>query len=257
MNTKSITKNYVKPDYRSYRMRPSEILKYGAAGFAIGCVICFLCYNTIYSLPLAGLTAFLFVKAMKKRLEEKRRKTLLYHFGSFVSSLHNAMRSGYSLENAVAVSAKEMASLYGPDDDMARELKYMENRMRMSVPPEELMKDLGVRSGIPDIGLFAELIAVAKRTGGNMGRLLDDTWRTVCGKIDTKQEIDRQLSSVRFEQTIMSVMPAVIILYMRFSFGGFMDGLYGNITGALIMTACLAIYAGAFMLGRKLVRIEI
>ena len=257
MNTKNTSRIHGKPDYRSYKMRPAEILKYGTAGFAIGCVICFLCYNTVLSLPLAGVTAFFFLRAMRKRLGEKRRKTLLYHFGSFISSLHNAMRSGYSLENAVSVSAKEMAALYGPDDDMTMELKYMENRIRMNVPPEEILKDLGIRSGIADIGLFAELVAVAKRTGGNMGRLLDDTWRTICGKIDTKQEIDRHLSSVRFEQTIMSVMPAVIILYMRFSFGGFMDGLYGNTAGIVIMTACLGLYAGAFLLGRKIVKIEV
>ena len=55
----------------------------------------------------------------------------------------------------------------------------------------------------------------------------------------------------------MSVMPGVIILYMRFSFGSFMNGLYGNITGAVIMTVCLLIYTGAFMLGKKLVRIEV
>ena len=254
MNTGKETKGFIKPDYHIYTLSPTEILRYGAAGFAIGCLICFLCYNSLYSLPLAGAAAVLFTLAMKKRLGEKRRKTLLYHFGSFVSSLHNAMRSGYSLENAIPVSARELAALYGPGDDMAAELKYMESRMRMSVTPEELIRDLGERSGVNDIVLFAELIAVAKRTGGNMGKLLDDTWRTICGKIDTEQEIDRQLSSVKFEQSIMSVMPAVIILYMRFSFGGFMDGLYGNVTGALIMTACLALYAGAFLLGRKIVR---
>lgn len=246
-------KETIKTDYHTYRMRPAETLRFAAAGFGIGCLICFLCYNTLYSLPLAAVIAFFFTRAMRKRLEEKRRRTLLYHFGSFVSSLHNAMRSGYSLENAVAVSAKELAALYGTDDDMVRELRFMENRMRMSVPPEELMKDLGARSGIGDIALFAELLAVAKRTGGNMGKLLDDTWRTICGKIDTRQQIDRQLSSVKFEQSIMSIMPAVIILYMRFSFGGFMDVLYGNLTGAVIMSGCLLLYTGAFVLGRKLV----
>ena len=238
-------------------MTPPELLKHGSAGILAGIAVCFLCYNSLYSLPLAALIAFFWLRAAKKRLGERRRNTLLYHFGGFVSALHNAMRSGYSYENAVAVSADELTALYGPDDDMVHELKFMAGRMRMSVPPEELMEDLALRSGLRDIGIFSELIAVAKRTGGNMGKLLEDTWTTICGKIDTKQEIERQLSSVKFEQTIMSIMPAVIILYMRFSFGGFMDVLYGNPTGAAIMTGCLILYTIAFLVGKKLVRIEV
>ena len=52
-------------------------------------------------------------------------------------------------------------------------------------------------------------------------------------------------------------MPAGIILYLRLSFGSFMDCLYGNITGVLIMTAALAVYLAAFYLGTKMVQIEV
>lgn len=248
---------YVKTDYGVYRMSLKETLKYGAVGCLAGCMICYLCYNSVYSLPLAGLVTYLYLRAKKKTLKEERRKKLLYHFGGAIASLHNAMRSGYSLENGISVSANELASQYGANDDMVRELRYMESRLRLNVPVEDLLRDLAARSGADDIELFSELISVAKRTGGNMGKLMDDAWHTICGKIDTEKEIDKQLASVKFEQKIMSIMPAFIILYMRFSFGGFMDSLYGNLTGAAIMTACLLIYTAAFLLGKKLVRIEV
>ncbi len=247
----------IKPDYGVYKMRGAELVKHCLIGAAIGGTVCFLCYNSLIALPLAAVIAALYVRGTARRLKEERQRKLLDHFGKFISSLHNAMRSGYALENAVSVSEKELEKLYGPADDMVRELLYMKNRLSLNVPAEELFFDLGDRSGIGDIGLFAELVAVAKRTGGNMGKLLDDTWRIICEKIDTGQEIERRLSSVKFEQLIMSVMPGVIILYMRFSFGGFMDVLYGNLKGALIMTACLLLYAGAYLLGRKMVRIEV
>lgn len=254
---KHIGKPYVKTDYSVYRMSFGEILKYAAIGVLAGGLVCYLCYNSLYSLPLAGAIAFFFLRSKGRKLREERQKKLLYHFGGFIASLHNAMRSGYALENAISVSANELASQYGEGDDCVRELRFMENRLRFNVPVEELFADLGKRSCISDIELFSELISVAKRTGGNMGKLMDDTWHTVCGKIDTGQEIDKQLSSVKFEQKIMSIMPAVIILYMKFSFGGFMDGLYGNLTGVIIMTVCLLLYAGAFLLGKKLVKIEV
>ena len=256
-NTGKHRKAVEKTDYRRYRMKASELLKYGAAGSLLGCLICFLFYNSVYSLPLAAVITVLFLKARQKDLLRERSKRLLYHFGSFVGSLYSAMRSGYSIENGIALAGKELGRLYGSEDDMVRELIFMESRLRLNIPVEELFADLAKRSGEGDIELFSELISQAKRTGGNIGRLLENTRLTICEKIDTKRQIDRQLSSVKFEQKIMSIMPGAVILYMRFSFGGFMDSLYGSLTGALIMTGCLLVYAGAYLMGKKIVRIEV
>ena len=55
----------------------------------------------------------------------------------------------------------------------------------------------------------------------------------------------------------MAVIPFVMIAYMKFSFPEFMKILYGKPTGIGVMTACLAIYFGAYLLGEKIVNIEV
>ncbi len=238
-------------------MSVAEILKYGAVGTGVGLLICLLCYNSLYSLPVAAVTAGLYLRMKKKELNEARRRRILYHFKDLIASLHNSMRSGYSVENGIAAAAAELEALYGSRDELTAEIRNIVSRMRLQVPVEELFLDLARRSGVEDIEMFAELLAIAKRTGGNLGKLLDDTWRTICDKIDTRQEIEKHLASVRFEQKIMSLMPALIILYLRFSFSGFMEKLYGNPVGIAVMTVCLLLYAVAFFWGRKLVEIEV
>ena len=77
----------------------------------------------------------------------------------------------------------------------------------MSVPVEELFSDLGERSGVEDIENFASVFKTAKRTGGDMNRVLEKVARMLGDKIDVKKEIEATLSAKKSEQMIMSLCP--------------------------------------------------
>ena len=55
----------------------------------------------------------------------------------------------------------------------------------------------------------------------------------------------------------MCVIPFIIIMYMKITFGEFLEALYGNTAGTIVMSICLAIYIAAYRLGRNLIQIEI
>ena len=79
-----------------------------------------------------------------------------------------------------------------------------------------------------------------------MTAMLSGTVNVICGIIETRQEIDAQISEKSFEQTIMSLMPAGIIIYLSFSFPEIINALYGNAFGRVMMTAALVIYAAGY-----------
>ena len=92
---------------------------------------------------------------------------------------------------------------------------------------------------------------------GRMDKILDDTVRRIRERIDTEQEIETAQAARKYEQQIMSLVPVGIILYLRFSFPGFVEQLYGNPTGIAIMSICLGIYLLAWWLGKRMVRIRV
>lgn len=247
----------VRTDYRVYHFSLRELLLYGAGGILLGAAVVWLCYDSVYGAPLAVPILIFYLVMKKKQKKEERAQILNYHFRDFLSSLHTNMLAGYALENGVRLSAGDIAKLYGRGDILAMELKDMVGQMRFGKPVEQLFLDLGIRSGVEDIRNFSEVLVIAKRTGGNMNHILESTWRNICEKIDTRQEIDTVTASKRYEQGIMSLMPAGIILYMRITFEGFSEKVYGNPAGAVLMTVCLLIYVVAFLAGRKLCRIEV
>ena len=55
----------------------------------------------------------------------------------------------------------------------------------------------------------------------------------------------------------MSVIPCALIAYIEIASPEFLDSLYKNLPGILIMSICLGIYAFAFLMGRKIVNIEV
>ena len=59
------------------------------------------------------------------------------------------------------------------------------------------------------------------------------------------------------EQLVMSMVPGVMILYMQVTSSGFLDVLYHNLPGVLVMTGCLGVYLFSFRMGRKIVRIQV
>ena len=250
-------KNNIKIDYGIYELSFIEIVKNAAVGTGLGALVCWLAYDSIYSFPLAIAIAVIYFIFRKKELAEERRRTLLYHFKDFISALHVALRSGYSVENGIISATKDTELLYGSSDILVKELKNIIGKMKIQMTVEELFTELAGRSGLEDIQMFASLMVIAKRTGGSMSKMLGETRNIICDKIDTKKEIDEQLAEAAFEQKIMSLMPAGIIIYMRLTFSGFIEQLYGNIGGVIVMTGCLALYAASFIWGRKMVRIEV
>ena len=246
-----------KQRYDAYTFTVTQWLLYLTQGAATGCFAVWICYNSLWGWPLAGLITFFFVRERKRTLLEEKKRLLHYHFKDFLSSLQIGLRAGYSVENALRSARGDLEKLYGPEDILVVELAEMIRQMGLQIPVESLFLELGRRSGIEDIQNFGEMLQVARRSGGNLSSVLQDTWKTLCEKIDTKQEIDTVIASKRYEQNFMCLMPAGIIVYLRFTFSGFIEKLYGNALGILLMTICLGIYLGAFLLGRRIVRIEV
>ena len=150
-----------------------------------------------------------------------------------------------------------MERLYPEEADIVQEFRYMESQKKVSVPVEELFLSLGERSGIEDIENFAAVFSTAKRTGGDMDKVIQTSARMLGDKIDVQKEIEATLSAKKAEQTIMSLMPAGIILYLQLTSPGFLEVLYGNAFGIFAMTVCLGIYILSYWMGKRIVDIDV
>ena len=248
---------YLKQDYDDYHFSLKEFLKYLGQALALCIMADYLFYKNIWVLFLMLPVPVFYLKWQRKQLIRERRKKLNYQFNDALVSLSVAVQAGYSVESAVKACVRDLERLYGRGTDVVEEFRYIESQQRLSVPLEELFLDFGERSQIEDIENFASVFYTAKRTGGDMNRVIQKVTRMLGDKIDVKREIEATLAAKKSEQMIMSLMPVGIILYLQMTSPGFLNVLYGNPFGIAAMSICLVIYAAAYWLGRRIVDIEV
>ena len=102
--------------------------------------------------------------------------------------------------------------------------------------------------------------SLSRKTVGNVRcsiSVIRNAVKIISEKIDTEKEIHTMLVSKKLEFEIMCAVPFVIILYMKMTFGDFLEVLYGNTAGMIVMSICLAVYIAAYRLGRYIIRIEV
>ena len=247
----------VMPDYRIYEFSRRELIAMVLTYLLLAAGLVWLFYNRWYMIvaALPGLLPYL--KQMKRKKAEERRRSLTYDFRDALDSLSVSLKAGYSVENAFPAAAHDLAAILGRDADMTKEMLFISQQSRLSVPVEDLISDFGMRSGCEDIRNFAAVFSAAKRLGGNMPAIIRSAADSIGGKIDVSREIETTLAAKQMEQKIMMGMPCGIILYMRLASPGFLDMMYTTFLGALIMTACLAGYGVAVLWSNMIVKIEV
>ena len=244
-------------NYDSYDFSAREYAVLAAQSAGICAAVDYLFYRSLWLLLLSVPFFIFWVRFQRRQKILLRRKTLNEQFRDALVSLNVAVQAGYSIENAVNSCLKDLRQLYPDTSDIVEEFQYIAHQLLLSIPVEELFLDMGRRTAIEDIENFAAVFFTSKRTGGDMSRIIQKVTRMLSDKIDVKKEIQATLAAKKYEQTIMSLMPAGIILYLRLASPGFLDILYGNALGIGIMSVCLAVYGGAWLLGRKIVDIEV
>lgn len=244
-------------EYNQYKFTRLEYTMYSGEWLVICSVIGWLFYHSIIAIIILFLFLKFFYEDKKKLLMEKRKKELNVQFKDAISSLSSALSAGYSIENAFAEAYKDLLLVYSKDALIMNELYNIVRKLQMNETIENLLEDLARRSGDEDIKSFTEVFSIAKRSGGDFISIIDMTTNSISGKIDVKREIEVILSNKKLEQRIMNLIPIMIILYVGSTSKGFFDALYKNLFGIVIMTICLGVYLLAYLLGRKIVEVEV
>ena len=248
----SARKSYFRQDIQVFEYVVAVLKVLGIQG-----MIAWLFYESIIAfvvmLPLGGIY-FLF---WERDLIHKKELEFEEQFKEAISSISVSLRVGYSVENAMRETRKDLAVLYKEDTAIQREFTHMVRQIYLQVPMEKIMEEWAERVEQEDVRNFVNVFTLAKRSGGNMLRIIQNSIVQIRDKIEVRSEIETILAARKYEFKVMSVIPFGMIAYMKVSFPEFMNILYGNVIGIGVMSICLLVYCGAYVLGSKIVNIEV
>lgn len=244
-------------DYNSYRYTWREWLRNSFIGMAAGVILSYLFYHNWLLCLATGLTGgALYPKYRKRVLAERQRWSLMVEFKDAMESMIAALAAGYSMENAITEAYHDMLLLQGGETEMIRELSEIKKKLQLQHTLDELLLDLGRRSGVEDIVTFAQIYATARRSGGNLIRIMKRTADNITEKIEIQREIQTMIAGKKMEATCMMVIPLCIILYLQIGSPDFLSPLYGNPMGVVFMSAALLIYLAGVIWIRRIMNIR-
>lgn len=223
-----------------------------AWGLGVAIFFAYFFYRSVWAfIPMLPVGAFMIYDRIKKK-NTKMRLIYLEQFKECILSVASAVRAGYAVENAFAESIPDLEVLYGKGCGMAEEVRMVCRSVRNNTPLEEALAEMGRRSGLQEVAEFAEVFSIAKRNSGNITETMELYSRMITDKLELMSELETLLAAKRLEQRVMNVMPFLIVGYLGLTNPGYFDMMYHNFTGIAIMTACLGVYLGAYILSEKI-----
>ena len=226
--------------YETYELSRKEWGIYGAEGILGIAVMDYVFYRNAGLFLVLLPVGMLFPLMLRKQLKKRRLETLRGQFKDAILAVASGLNAGYSVENAFAVSLKEMEEIHGSDSMIAKEIRLILRKVRMNLTFEDALGD------------FA-----ARKSGGELMRIITRTAEIIGEKIRIQEEILTATASRRMEQKIMSAIPILIVVYIELTSPGFFEILYSTMGGRILMTICLGIYLVSCQLAKSFLEIEI
>lgn len=243
--------------YSIYKISYKEYLLYTLEGIVILLIVSYLFYERISVIFLLSPILYFFAKGRKQQTIERRKKVLKIQFRDLCISVSSGLSAGNSLVNSVIYSYKEVVGIYGENSIIVKELILIIKGLKISVPIERLFENLAERSDIDEIRTFSEVLNTAQKGGGDLIKIMKTTADGIGEKVDVEREILSIINSRKYEQMIMNIVPLFIILYMKITSPQSMSIMYQTGYGTVIMTICLVLYCVAYLMGKRMMKIDV
>ncbi len=227
-----------------------------AVAIVLMVLIAWLFYRSIYALVLFPVVFMACVYYFHEVNSEKRREKVLSEFREMLKVISSELKSGHSLENAIMALDKEIANLFGEKSEILPGIKAMQQMLRLQKSVETAISEFAHYYNYEEIVNFAYTLSYAKRLGGNYIKNIENAALKIEKRLEIKQDINTQLAEKQFEMKIMGVMPLGILVYIGLTSYEFIEPLYHNIVGILVMSVSLVLYVSCLYIAKRIVTIE-
>ena len=270
---RSVTGDKVR-NYHVYYMKPLEKLAYAVLAFVAGAAVAYLFYggigkdefgapttltyiiNTVVMLLCGSIAVKLFIPIRTQQLRDNMQRKLKMQFRDMLEAMVTAFGAGKNVTDAFAAVYGDMRNQYEENAFIVKELGFINSGIVNGFTIEELLLDLGKRSGCEDIVNFADVFDICYRQGGNIKETVRNTCVIIGDKMSVAEDIETTVSGSKSEQIIMLIMPIALVALIKLSSPEFGEN-FATPAGIIATTIGIAMFIVSYFVGKKLLEIKI
>ena len=214
-----------------------------------GIIVYMLTLNRFFSMLIGALVPVaLWITLLV--LINRRRKAFTEQLGDCLTTVANALRAGYSFQQAMGVVAKEM------EPPISEEFEKVTNDMTKGLSLENSLEQMNSRVGSLDFDLVVTAVRIQREVGGNLAQILDTISDTINDRIRMKREVLALTAQGRFSALVLLLLPIVTGTFMYFTNHDNFILLFEEPLGQMALVASIVMEFIGFVVIRKIVDID-
>lgn len=217
--------------------------------FAIDVVLAITFYHDWIPLLFVVPTFPLYVSHVKKREGKKTQRQLRIQFRDMLQILEGWLQAGSSIERAMMQTEEELRLLLGKENEMVNVLTQMNRKITLNQTAEAVWRDFARESRLEEAENFAYIFGMVRRRGGKISEVSVHIVNQISMEIAVEEEIQTMIQGKKTEMQVMYIIPIGILLYLSWFNMEMVAVMYQTWIGRLIMTGCMVVYVGAWVLG--------
>lgn len=163
----------------------------------------------------------------------RRMKQFTNQLGDAIAMMSNAIKSGFTFQQAMDIVAKEIK---GPiSDEFVRAL----NEIQLGVTLEEALEGICQRIKDDDFEMVAMSVIIQRQVGGNLSQILDTVGETIRDRIKLKGEIKSLTAEGVISGWAIALLPVIVALFCNAVNPDYFKGIMDNDIGKYLGIACL------------------
>ncbi|HVD01187.1 MAG TPA: type II secretion system F family protein [Candidatus Dormibacteraeota bacterium] len=157
---------------------------------------------------LLGWLGFIVPHFYMRRRQEGRQRAFNDQLGNMITLLSNALKTGYSLGQAIEIIAKKAPP---PVSD---EFEVVTTSIHFGTSVEDALAALVKRVQSSDLDFIVVAILLHRKVGGNLPEILDNIAETIRDRLRMKREMAVLTAHARGSATLISALPIVLGVLM-------------------------------------------
>lgn len=177
------------------------------AMLSLGGLAFLLVYSILDNLLFAFVPAFIvgsvpYLYVLRKRT--KRKEEFESFLPEAIDLMVNALKSGFSLESALKMVAREVADPVGIEFGIAFEEQNLGSSMT------DALSNMANRVESDELSLMVTALLIHKKTGGNLAEILERIGTTIRERFRLEREVKIHTAYGRFSGTVLVFLPIVV-----------------------------------------------
>jgi len=217
---------------------------WGGLAFVLPPLIWLLTFN----LPLALLVLILGAVIPKLYLQgrmESRRHKLNQQLGDALTVMANALRAGFSFQQAMDTVCRELPP------PISEEFGIALREIHLGANLEDALLNMGTRAGSEDLDMVISAVLIQRQAGGNLAQILENIAGTIRERTRIKGEIKTLTAQGRISGLVIGFLPLGLLFALLIINPGYISTMLDTSLGCILLGIAFGSeLLGAFIISR-------